>query len=110
MPRLEDHERLRILSVDNVIAWATKKDPNQSYEYGNVAGKCFFSQYLNENGAPNHLNSFNPSERQLWYELHKRFSCCVKPIPEYYQPRSPHCGQPPTFGQAVERLRERFVI
>lgn len=107
---LDTTRRDYLLSVDTLVAWAATKDPKESYCYGDVKGKCFFSQYLNENGAHNHLNQFNPNEVALWYELHKRFSCCVKPIPEHYQPYSKHWGKPPTFGQAVQRLRDAFVI
>jgi allantoicase len=104
MSSLDDRKRARLLDINTLIAWAETKDPSEVYQYCDMRGKCFFSQYLFAHGVNNHFNPDNaPDEVNLWFKLHFVFKHCVKP--EGYSYFSLERLQPMTFGRAVLKLK-----
>lgn len=81
MSNLQDRTKAKLLSLDALIAWSETKPARRTFNYGNVHGTCYFSQYLNENGYRNHMswregnldNKWKNEGYSLWMILHRKF-------------------------------------
>lgn len=91
-----DSQHARLLDINTLIAWAETKPHGEMYDYGDVGGNCFFSQFLNEHGLTKHNEQFNPNPgRELWYALHALYKDYI----------NRWINMPTTFGNAVLRLK-----
>lgn len=98
MSSLQDRTKTRLLSLDALIAWSETKPARKTFDYGNVYGTCYFSQYLNEHGYQDHMKWRYTQGKvdgyQLWMRLHTKFGNFA-----YAPDRN-------TFGAVTKRLKE----